>query len=90
MVGEISVHYDDIVSCRELNTVDVCSAEAQLASAGFEVDVGCIDFRKLVCNNLSAIWRAIVDDDEFPIKVAIVFINLALWGHYARERLTSQ
>jgi hypothetical protein len=39
VVAEVGVHDDDIVSCCELQTVDVGGSEAEFAGAGAQLDV---------------------------------------------------
>ena len=69
MVGEIGVHDDYVVAGCKLEAVDVGGAKTELASAGVEVDVGSIDLCELIGNDLGAVWRAVVDDDELPVEV---------------------
>jgi len=68
---EVRVHNDDIVSCDELQAVYVCRSKTELAGARFEEDMGRVGFCKLVRDDLGAVWGAVVDDDEFPIKVLL-------------------
>lgn len=69
MVREVGVHDDDEVSRHELQAVYVCRPETELSCARFEEDVGRVSFGELVCDDLGAVWRAIVDDDEFPVEI---------------------
>ena len=70
MVAEVGVHDDDEVARDELQAVDVGGAEAQLAGASLEDDVGGVGLDELVGDVLGAVGRAVVDDDEFPIELA--------------------
>lgn len=91
MVREISIHYDDIVARRKLHTVHICRAKSQLASAGLEVDVGCISFRELVSDDLGAIWRAVVNDNEFPVKITMIVSAYSCGAKtHGRNRLLSK
>lgn len=47
----------------------VCGAEAELAFAGLEDDVGGIGFYELLCDVLCAVGGAIIDNDKFPVEV---------------------
>ena len=47
----------------------VRGAETELAGAGVQVDVGCVDFGELVGYDLGAVWGAVVDDYELPVEV---------------------
>lgn len=71
MVAEVGVHDDDEVSGRELQTVDVGGAEAELACACADLDVWGVDLLELRCDFLGAVGGAIVDDDEFPVEVTV-------------------
>jgi hypothetical protein len=71
VVREVGVHDDDKVAGDELETVDVGCSEAEFASAGLEENVGGVDLDKLLGNFLGSVGGAVVDDDEFPIEVAI-------------------
>jgi hypothetical protein len=70
-VAEVGVHDDDKVAGDELQAVDVGRSEAQLAGARLEDDVGGVGLDELVGDILGAVGRAVVDDDEFPIQVAV-------------------
>jgi hypothetical protein len=70
MVAEVGVHNDDKVARGELQAVYVGRAETQLAGSGLEDNVGRVGFDKLVCDDLRAIGRAVVDDYEFPVELA--------------------
>lgn len=70
VVGEVGVHDDDEGTGDKLETVNVGGSEAKLAGAGLEEDVGSVGLDELVGDLLGAVGGAIVDDHEFPIKVA--------------------
>lgn len=70
VVAEVGIHDDDVVTFGELQAVDVGSAEAELAGARLEDNVGCVCFDKLLGDILGAVGGAVVDDDEFPVNVA--------------------
>jgi hypothetical protein len=66
---EIGVHDDDEVAGRELEAVDVGRAEAEFARSRVQFDVrGAVGFDQLLCDVLGAVWRAIVDDEDFPVE----------------------
>lgn len=71
MVAEVGVHDDDKVAGDELQAVDVGRSEAQLAGARLEDDVGGVGLDELVGDILGSVGRAVVDDDEFPVQVAV-------------------
>ena len=50
----------------------LCRSKTELAGARFEEDMGRVGFCKLVRDDLGAVWGAVVDDDEFPIKVPVI------------------
>jgi hypothetical protein len=89
VVREVGVHDDNIVSCRELQAVDVGGSESQLACAGADLDLlGGVCFLELCGYFLGSVGRAIVDDYELPVKVAkndmLVFVKwwwagMSLW-----------
>ena len=71
MVREIGIHDDDKGACRECQAVDVCGAEAHLSGSGFEDDVrGAVEGLELFGDLEGPVWRAVVDDDDFPLEVA--------------------
>jgi len=71
VVREVGVHDDDEVAGRELQAVNVGGAEAELAGAGAELDLGAaVGFLELFRDVLGAIWGAVVNDDDFPVEVA--------------------
>lgn len=68
---EVGVHDDDIVARCELQAVDVGGSESELAGARADLDLGrCVGFLELSSDFLRAVGRAVVDDDEFPVKIA--------------------
>jgi hypothetical protein len=71
VVAEIGVHDDDKVAGRDLQSVDVGGAEAELAGAGLEDNMRCVGLDELVGDLLRAVGGAVVDDDELPVKLAI-------------------
>jgi hypothetical protein len=71
VVREVGVHDDDEVAGRELQAVDVRCAEAELAGARLEEDVGGVGFCELVGDDLGAVRRAVVDDYELPVELAV-------------------
>lgn len=73
MVAEVGVHDDDEVARHELKAVDVGGAEAEFAGARADLDaVGAVGFLQLGGDFLCAVGGAVVDDDEFPVEVAVV------------------
>jgi hypothetical protein len=71
VVAEVGVHDDDIVSCCELQTVDVGGSEAEFAGAGAQLDVLRADGGdELFGDFLRAVGGAVVDDDDFPVEVS--------------------
>ncbi|KAI9148067.1 3-oxoacyl-(acyl carrier protein) reductase [Paramyrothecium foliicola] len=70
VVAEVGVHDDDEVARDELQAVDVGGAEAQLAGARLEDDVRGVGLDELLGDLLGAVGGAVVDDDDFPVKVA--------------------
>jgi hypothetical protein len=51
--------------------VDIGSSQAQFASACADLDaLRCVGFLELGGNFLGAVGRAVVDDDELPVKVS--------------------
>jgi len=89
VVGEVGVHDDDKVAGDELETVDVGCSKTEFASAGLEDNVGGVDLDELLGNFLGSIGGAVVDDDEFPIEVA-VRVSLSPFETVRKKRLTSQ
>lgn len=71
MVAEVGVHDDDEVAGDELQAVDVGSSETQLSGTSLEDDVGSVGLDELVGDFLGAVGRAVVNDDEFPVQVAV-------------------
>jgi len=72
VVGEVGVHDDDEVARRELQAVDVGGAEAEFAGACAQLDFGAaVGFLELFGDVLGAVWGAVVDDDDFPVEVAV-------------------
>ena len=71
MVAEVGVHDDDEVARGELQAVDVGGAETQLPGARLEDDMGAVGLYELEGDFLGAIGRAVVNDDEFPVKLAV-------------------
>lgn len=88
VVGEVGVHDDNEVAGDELETVDIGCSETEFASAGLEENVGGVDLDELLGNFLGSIGGAVVDDDEFPIEVA-VRVSLCL-SNLHNTVLTSQ
>jgi hypothetical protein len=71
VVAEVGVHDNYVVSCRELQAVDVGGAEAEFAGSGLQFDVlGADGGDELLCDFLGAVGGAVVDDDDFPVEVA--------------------
>lgn len=57
--------------------MDVCGAEAELACACLKLDVLgsvglVVDVHELASYGLCAVWGCVVDDDDFPVEVAVV------------------
>lgn len=76
MVAEVRVHDHDEVAGYELQTVHVCGAETELAGAGFQDDVRGVGFHELLGYDLGSVWRAVVDDYEFPVELATEEVRL--------------
>lgn len=77
MVAEIRVHDDHVVSGCELQAVDVGGAEAEFASARADLDaLGGVGFLELGGDFLGAVGGAVVDDYEFPVKVAVRVLSV--------------
>lgn len=94
MVGEVGVHDDDEVARRELQAVHVCRSQAQFARPRVELDARrAVCFDELLGDSLGAIWRAVVDDDDLPIEIAMraraLELRMRRWGTEAL-RLTSR
>ena len=71
MVAEISVHDDDEVATDKLQTVDVGGAEAELASAGLEDDMGGAEGGlEFASPSKGAVWGSVVDDYYFPVELS--------------------
>ena len=72
VVGEVGVHDDDEGAGSELQAVDVGGAQAQLSGAGLEEDaVRGVEGLELSGDLLGAVWAGVVDDDDFPVQVAV-------------------
>lgn len=80
VVAEIGVHDDDEVPGRELQTVDVGSAETEFAGACAELDsAGGVGFLELEGDFLGSVGGAVVHDYEFPVEIAVrKFVRNAL------------
>jgi hypothetical protein len=73
MMREIRIHNNDKISGNELESVNIRGSEAELAGARLEQNlVRAIHADQLLRDLLRAIWRGVVDDDEFPLKVATI------------------
>jgi hypothetical protein len=70
-VAEIGVHDNDEVARHKLQAVNVGSSETQLSGARLEDDVGSVGLDELVGDFLCSVGGAVVDNDEFPIQLAI-------------------
>lgn len=70
MVAEVGIHDDDVVALGELQAVDVGGAKTELAGTSLEDDMWGVRLHELLSDILGAVRRAVVDNDEFPIKVA--------------------
>lgn len=91
VVAKVGVHDDDKVARGELQAVDVGRAETKLASARLEEDVRAVGLDELVGYFLGAVGRAIVDNDEFPVELAVVsrhvsFLSLLLYSGLMPDR----
>jgi hypothetical protein len=52
--------------------MDVGGSEAEFTGARADLDaLGGVDFLELRGDFLGAVWGAVVDDDEFPVEVAV-------------------
>lgn len=80
MVAEVGVHDNDKVAGHELETVDVGSTETELASTRLEDNVGAVCLDELIGNLLGAVGRAVVDNDQFPIELAVLQVKTLFPG----------
>lgn len=72
MVGEVGVHDDDEVARRKLQAVHVRSSQTQLAGAGADLDMlWCVHPLELRGDLLRSVRRAVVDNDELPVQLAV-------------------
>lgn len=71
VVAEVGVHDDDKVARHKLQAMHVGRSQAQLSGPSLEHDVGSVGRDELVGDFLRSVGRAVVDDDEFPIQLAI-------------------
>lgn len=80
MVAEVGVHDDDEVAGRVLQAVDVGGSQAEFAGARLQFDVfGADGGDELFGDVLGAVGGAVVDDDDFPVEVAVRGM-LASWA----------
>lgn len=71
MVAEVRVHYNNEVSSSELKAVDICGSKAKLAFTRLQDNVLlAIGSLELLCNLECTIWGAIINYDNFPVKLA--------------------
>lgn len=70
MVREIRIHDYDEVSSAKFQAMYVRSAESKFAGAWLEHDMWAVGFGQLVGDDLCAVRRAVVDDDEFPVQLS--------------------
>ena len=71
MVREVGVHDNDEGARSIFQAVDVGGAETHLARAGLQDDVRrAVDGLQLFGDGESAVRGAVVDDYNFPIKIA--------------------
>lgn len=72
MMTQVGIHEHDIIVSAPVKTVDVCRAEAQLAGSGSKYNfISSVDFLQVLDSFLSAIWRVIVDDDDFHGNISM-------------------
>ena len=72
VVAEVSVHNDHIVACGVLKTMNVGCSKTELALTRLQVDMfGAPELLELFGDFKGAVGGAIVDDDNFPVQVAI-------------------
>jgi hypothetical protein len=73
VMREIRIHDNDKISGNELEPVNIRGSETELAGARLKQDlVRAIHADQLLCDLLRAIWRGVVDDDEFPLEVTTI------------------
>ena len=70
MVAEICVHDDHKVARGILEAVYVCGSQSEFPGAGAELDAVWVCGLELFSDFLRAVWRGVVDDDDFPVKIA--------------------
>lgn len=71
-MAEVGVHNDNKVARGVLKTVNVGGSKAKLAFTGLQVDMfGAPELLELFGDFQGAVGGAIVDDDNFPVQVAI-------------------
>lgn len=70
MMGEIGIHNYNKISSRELQAVNVCGTETQLASSRSDLNVlRTVEFLQLCSYFLGSVGRAIIDNDKLPLEV---------------------
>lgn len=73
VVAEIGVHDDNEVTSSKLQAVDIRGAQTELALAGLEDNVfGAIEALELLADLEGTVRGAIVNNNDFPIEVAII------------------
>lgn len=83
-MGEIGIHYDNVVTAAELQAVDIGCTKTELTCARFEQDMGGVCFCELVCNDLCSVGGAVVDDYKLPVEVSArcrVSLAARIWGN---------
>jgi hypothetical protein len=72
MMGEIGVHDDNKIPSHKLKPVNIRSSETELSGARFEDDaVGAVSSDKLFRDLLGSVGGAIVNNNEFPVELAV-------------------
>ena len=73
MVTKISIHKHNVVVPAPLKTMDVCRTEAQFACSCSKNDlVRAVDLLQILDSFLSAIWRVIINDDDFHFNLPVI------------------
>jgi hypothetical protein len=70
VVGEISVHKDDVVSSAFAKAIDVGTAEAHLSGAPVQDNLVTVYLLEFADDVLRTVWRVVVDDYNFHVDVA--------------------
>ena len=71
VMAEVGIHDYDVVPLRELESVNICGAEAELSSPCLQLHMWRIGLDQLLCDILSSVGRAVIDDYEFPVDISM-------------------